>query len=229
MTSATSAATATAHHHALDLGCGAGIVTRALLDAYTSATQASASAGVGGGDGGLRVMAVDMAEEHLELVRQAVAAGQRPYLATKCGRFPDGFTFPPDSFQSILASHVLHFLEPEDFREGVRKLWAWTAPGGKVFVQVRRRADIPVGCAVSHATVVVMMPRAVFHAVPRTGGAVRQALRSCSGGWRRVAGVVRQGGALHSRQVRTTAGSASWSVESNGRGNAHARVSTRGV
>lgn len=83
---------------------------------------------------GANVIANDISEEQLEMLRQDTPENVRANLTLLAGRFPD-FDLPPNSLDGILASHVLHFLDPKTFRLATAKLYLWLKPGAKIFVQ----------------------------------------------------------------------------------------------
>jgi SAM-dependent methyltransferase len=99
----------------LDIGCAYGVATLAALAA------------------GARVCACDMEPKHLELVRERTPPEQRARLRTVPGAMPD-VQFPPNSFDAILASRVLHFLEGPDVSRTIAAMHAWLRPGGRVYL-----------------------------------------------------------------------------------------------
>lgn len=100
----------------LDIGAAYGVTTLPALEA------------------GAKVIANDISAEQLEMLKLATPEQLRPNLTTLAGRFPD-FDLPENSLDGVLASHVLHFLNPETLRNAIAKLHLWLKPGGKVFVQ----------------------------------------------------------------------------------------------
>ncbi|MEZ5459456.1 MAG: methyltransferase domain-containing protein [Steroidobacteraceae bacterium] len=99
----------------LDIGCAYGVATLAALER------------------GARVCASDMERAHLALLEQRVPTGQRARLRTQVGVLPD-IDFPPGSFDAILASRVLHFLDGETLPRAVAAIARWLRPGGRVFL-----------------------------------------------------------------------------------------------
>src|SRR5262249_12369999 len=83
---------------------------------------------------GAQVIANDISRGELAALEARVPESQRPRLTLLPGRFPDELHFPTDSLAAAEASHVLHFLDGPALERGCRKLFAWLAPGGKVFV-----------------------------------------------------------------------------------------------
>ncbi|MDG1437082.1 MAG: methyltransferase domain-containing protein [Rickettsiaceae bacterium] len=93
---------------------------------------------------GAKVVSVDICKEHLEAV---VIDAPKEYLDNLYiyqGKFPDEVIFQSESFDSIMASRILHFLEGEDFEKGLGKIWNWLIPGGKF---------IATNCSIFHSCV----------------------------------------------------------------------------
>ncbi|KXV15347.1 hypothetical protein CR51_03275 [Caballeronia megalochromosomata] len=82
---------------------------------------------------GTRVIANDISRTQLEQIRKAAPAEFKSNLVLLEGAFPR-FDLDAASLDAILASHVLHFLAPDDFRAGIARLHDWLKPGGKAFV-----------------------------------------------------------------------------------------------
>jgi SAM-dependent methyltransferase len=99
----------------MDMGCAYGVATVAALEQ------------------GARVLAVDIEEQHLTILSSAVAPGLRGRLTTRCGALP-GMDFAVGRFSAIHAARILHFLAPQAFRESIRKMAQWLAPGGKLLL-----------------------------------------------------------------------------------------------
>jgi SAM-dependent methyltransferase len=99
----------------LDVGCAYGIATRAALES------------------GARVLACDMEEGHVRILEQETPAALRDRLRIEVGILPH-LDFPDQSFGAILCSRVLHFMLAAEIRTTLEKMYAWTVPGGKVFL-----------------------------------------------------------------------------------------------
>ncbi|WP_404939733.1 beta-ketoacyl synthase N-terminal-like domain-containing protein [Pseudomonas sp. JDS08PS003] len=106
---------ATATGEVMDMGCAYGVATVAALEQ------------------GARVLAVDIEEQHLTILANSVAPRLRGRLSTQAGALPD-LDFAANRFQAIHAARVLHFLAPEAFRQSIRKMAQWLAPGGRLFL-----------------------------------------------------------------------------------------------
>ena len=98
----------------LDIGCAYGVATIAALEQ------------------GARVLACDMEQEHLKVLKDRVPDGLLKRLRTRQGLLPD-IDFEEASFGSILASRVLHFLTPEEIRLAFKKFSDWLKPGGRLY------------------------------------------------------------------------------------------------
>ena len=118
-------------------------------DAYTkafiafSATCRSPVADIGAAYGvatipalesGARVIAVDVDERHLEILRHRVPRVCLDRLQTICAAFPEGLDFNDGSVGAFLLAGVLHFLSPDRLQEAARRLFSWLTREGKVFV-----------------------------------------------------------------------------------------------
>ncbi|BAP56505.1 polyketide synthase [Thioploca ingrica] len=99
----------------LDIGCAYGVATIAALEK------------------GAHVFAVDMEQQHLDILSERVNEKTRPQLVTEQGMLPD-VDFEKHSFAAIHASRVIHFLSPEDVQKTIRKMADWLQPGGKLFL-----------------------------------------------------------------------------------------------
>jgi SAM-dependent methyltransferase len=99
----------------LDIGCAYGVATLAALEH------------------GARVCASDMEAAHLALLEQRVPAAQRDRLRTCVGALPE-VDFPAGSFDAILASRVLHFLDGDALPRAMAAFARWLRPGGRVFL-----------------------------------------------------------------------------------------------
>lgn len=101
---------------ALDIGAAYGVAALAALEA------------------GAAVYANDIEPRHLRILEQRASAMDRPRLTILPGVFPDGLTFCPGSFGSILVARVLHFFDGPMIERSAEKLFEWLSAGGKVFV-----------------------------------------------------------------------------------------------
>jgi ubiquinone/menaquinone biosynthesis C-methylase UbiE len=102
---------------ALDVGCGDGIATLALL-----------------ARGGY-VVALDSDAVALHGLVERAPAEQCRRLKVRLGQLPD-VDFKAANFAAIHAARVLHFLEPVALEYSLRKFYRWLYPQGRLFVSV---------------------------------------------------------------------------------------------
>ena len=102
-------------HPVLDIGAGFGAATLAALKE------------------GATVTANDLDVFHLEALAASVPTQMRNRLEILQGRFPGDLGFPREHFGAIHSSNVLHFLTPPELECGVRLMFQWLSPNGKVF------------------------------------------------------------------------------------------------
>lgn len=100
----------------LDIGAAYGVATLAALEA------------------GASVIANDLDERHLKILWERAPAAQRPRLTLMPGAFPDGLDLPAGTLGAVLICRVMHFFDGPSIERAARKVHAWLAPGGKVFV-----------------------------------------------------------------------------------------------
>ncbi len=82
---------------------------------------------------GADVIAVDIERKHLDRINQNVPQHLKNNLKTLQGRFPD-IDFPTNSLAGVYISQVFPFLTGHEIEIGVKKIFNWLIPGGKVFV-----------------------------------------------------------------------------------------------
>lgn len=81
-----------------------------------------------------RVIAVDMSQEQLEIIKSRAAASALTGLEVIKAEFPEELDLPPESIDGVLISRVFHFFSGERIRESLRKVHFWLRSGGKVFI-----------------------------------------------------------------------------------------------
>jgi SAM-dependent methyltransferase len=106
----------------LDIGCAYGVATIGALEA------------------GGRVTACDLDPRHLEILMENTPEALRSQLTCQPGQLPD-VTLPDQSFDAILCSRVLHFLDGSAIDASVRNMFRWLKPGGRLYLV----ADTPYG------------------------------------------------------------------------------------
>jgi ubiquinone/menaquinone biosynthesis C-methylase UbiE len=102
---------------ALDVGCGDGIATLALLAR------------------GCRVVAVDSDVGALHRLVERAPTEQCRRLKVRLGQLPD-VDFKAANFAAIHAPRVLHSLDPVAVEYSLRKFYRWLYPEGRLFVSV---------------------------------------------------------------------------------------------
>jgi SAM-dependent methyltransferase/GNAT superfamily N-acetyltransferase len=100
----------------LDIGAAYGVATIPALEA------------------GATVVANDISSEHLDELRGRTPPRLLERLTTLPGKFPGELVFPPESFDAVHASQVLHFLTPDEVAAGLEAAFRWLRPGGRLFV-----------------------------------------------------------------------------------------------
>jgi|CXWL01.1.fsa_nt_gi hypothetical protein len=83
---------------------------------------------------GAHVIANDIDERHLEILRGRALERLRQRLTLMPGSFPDGISFAPGTLGAVLVCRVMHFFDGPTIERAADKIMSWLAPGGKVFV-----------------------------------------------------------------------------------------------
>lgn len=84
--------------------------------------------------GANKVIANDISQEHLEVLKSRIPTNFQAKLVTIQGSFPNDLQFEEDSINAILISRVLHFFKPEILEKALQQILRWLAPDGKVFI-----------------------------------------------------------------------------------------------
>ena len=85
---------------------------------------------------GAYVIANDLDERHLQILKSKVPPSQLDRLELKPGRMPNEVDFEENSLGAVLASRVLTFVQPEELELSLKKIFKWLTPGGKFFFLV---------------------------------------------------------------------------------------------
>jgi SAM-dependent methyltransferase len=93
---------------------------------------------------GAKVVACDISKEHLEVLVKEAPVEHLDNLYIKQGAFPNEVDFKEESFDSIMASRILHFLDGDTLEKGLDKLHSWLVPNGKL---------IATNCSIYHSSV----------------------------------------------------------------------------
>ncbi|MBI2743596.1 MAG: class I SAM-dependent methyltransferase [Chlamydiales bacterium] len=107
----------TSSYPVLDIGAAYGVATLPALDHSTCA-----------------VIADDIGSENLLILQKQVDKKNRERLYLNQKRFPQELDFKPNSLGGVLICRVFHFLRGEEIEEGLKKIFSWLAPGGKLFI-----------------------------------------------------------------------------------------------
>ena len=100
----------------LDMGCAFGVAAIPCLEK------------------GANVIACDIAERHLEILRARTPYHLLHKLRTTTNRFPSETNFQDSSLDGVLMSHVLSFLTPDEIHEGINKIYRWLKQKRQLFV-----------------------------------------------------------------------------------------------
>lgn len=98
----------------LDIGAAYGVISHPCLKA------------------GCHVTAVDLEKLHLEELKQTAPKGDN--LSTIAGAFPQDIHLPKSSFDGVIVSRVLHFIEGKLIIEGLKKIRKWLKPDGELYI-----------------------------------------------------------------------------------------------
>lgn len=83
---------------------------------------------------GAKVIAVDISQEHLDILYRRAPLTRSSLLQTLLARFPDEMDLESNSVSAVLLSHVLSFLEGDEIVAGMKKVYEWLCEGGKIFI-----------------------------------------------------------------------------------------------
>ncbi len=106
----------------LEIGCAFGVATIAALEA------------------GGQVIACDPEPRHLQILTEDTPEALRTNLTCLSGLLPD-IDLADESFDAILCSRVLHFLDGAAIDASARNMFRWLRPGGRLYLV----ADTPYG------------------------------------------------------------------------------------
>ncbi|MBM3468454.1 MAG: class I SAM-dependent methyltransferase [Alphaproteobacteria bacterium] len=82
---------------------------------------------------GAYVIANDMDERHLNILKEKVPPTLQKQLEINVGKMPFDLDFPAGYFSAILASRVLNFIDPHLLSYSFSLIYKWLKPGGKFF------------------------------------------------------------------------------------------------
>ena len=99
----------------LDIGAGYGVASIPALER------------------GAHVIANDIDNRHLEILKKIAPKSCKDKLELKIGKIPGEVNFSENSLGAVLASGVLHFLCGEELEKAIDQIYKWLKPGGKLF------------------------------------------------------------------------------------------------
>lgn len=100
----------------LDVGCGFGFSSLAALK------------------NGAKVIAFDLAKQHLQTLTENTPSHLQANLKTICGHLPEDLNIQENSLSAVHACMILHFLTGEDIRKSLKRFYASLEPGGHLFL-----------------------------------------------------------------------------------------------
>jgi SAM-dependent methyltransferase len=116
-------------------------ITKAYIDysEQTKGTMLEIGAGYGHIvlkvlDKGARVIANDISDDQLDIIKNRVPRDQQPRLKILEGRFPEETDIPEESIDGVLVSRVFHFFEGVKIRKSLDNVNRWLRKGGKIFI-----------------------------------------------------------------------------------------------
>lgn len=100
----------------LDIGCGYGIATIPVIQR------------------GCRIIACDLEEGHLNILKAKIPEDKRHLLTLIKGHFANEIVFPKDCFEGINLSMVLHFLSMSTIERVLENIFFSLKKGGRFFI-----------------------------------------------------------------------------------------------
>jgi Methyltransferase domain len=82
---------------------------------------------------GAVVIANDLDERHLQLLKSQAPVSSLERLQLKPGRMPDDLDFAEESLGAVFASRVLNFIHPTKLEECFHLIFKWVKRGGQFF------------------------------------------------------------------------------------------------
>ena len=76
----------------------------------------------------------ELSTTHLEMAAKEYPVLQEKMVKFLPGAFPEQLKFSEATFNSILASRFFHFLTPQEWQTGLKKIFYWLKPGGKFYI-----------------------------------------------------------------------------------------------
>lgn len=82
---------------------------------------------------GAYVVANDMDERHLTILKSKIPQSLWSRLKLKPGKMPSDLDFPENYFGAILTSRIFSFMDPSLLQQSFSLIYKWLKPGGKFF------------------------------------------------------------------------------------------------
>ena len=83
---------------------------------------------------GAQMIANDLEEKHLQILKERSPESLRKNLILHPGRFPEEIDLKGESVEAILICRVLHFFDEKRLKSALKAIFSWLRPGGKVFI-----------------------------------------------------------------------------------------------
>jgi SAM-dependent methyltransferase len=83
---------------------------------------------------GATVIANDVDEGHLSILRERTQTQYWEHLYLNNARFPDEVDFPEQSLGAVLMRRVSHFLTADEMERALDKIKSWLVPGGRLYI-----------------------------------------------------------------------------------------------
>jgi SAM-dependent methyltransferase len=83
---------------------------------------------------GAHVVAIDLDQQHLDMMKEQLTVEEHHRLETRCQRFPEEVNLEPETFEGVLLSRILIFLTSASLIQALTKVYHALKPGGKVYV-----------------------------------------------------------------------------------------------
>ena len=82
------------------------------------------------------IIANDISEENLLILRKRAKMQDLHRLYLNLGCFPDDLHFSSNSLGAVLICRVAHFFTGDVIEQGLKKIYDWLIPGGKLFLSL---------------------------------------------------------------------------------------------
>lgn len=83
---------------------------------------------------GGRVLSIDLAQDHLDALKESCPAHLAQNLETVCGHFPNTVSLPENTFDAIFLARLLIFLTPDEIDVALKVAYKALKPGGSIFI-----------------------------------------------------------------------------------------------